>query len=426
MVSLKKILSLFLVFFIIFTFTFPILAKPLLFAPKNEFEVHSYWKGGYDGIARNKLFEDFKSKFPGINIVHANISCRPEEKMNNLLLERIFKGNPPDVLQVHSGPELINKYVKNNALEPLTSLLKEWDLFNKYNPMLLKMSSYEGEVYALPVTMNRGNIIFYNKHILEKLNIDKPHDFETLISSMDIIQKNNILPLALGNVDNKSLLHLYENILIDTLGIYSYQNFCDGDIALDNPTIKYTLQLFKKVTSYMNYDYQNINWQQAVEMVYEGKAAYTIMGDWAVNYFKSLGAIPRQNFDWIVVGAPNSFMLICDSFSIPKNLLHKEKSKAWLKVISDQNCQFELNQIKGTLSTRLDLDDCDFKDPYLNDPINNYDLNYFIYYPSMAYGCAAPDGLRLILNQILSNYILNRNINNAQYDLMIAVNNLNY
>ena len=426
MLSLNKILFLFLVFFIIFTFTLPMLAKPLLFTPKNEFEVHSYWKGGYDGFARNKLFEIFKSQFPGINIVHANITCYPEGKMNNLLLERIYKGNPPNILQVHSGPELINKFVKNNAVEPLTSLLKKWDLMDKYNPMLLKMSSYKGEVYALPVIMHRGNIIFYNKHILDKLDIKKPHDFEALISSMDIIKKNHILPLALGNADKKSLLHLYENILIDTLGIYSYQNFCEGDIALDNPTIKYTLKLFKKVTSYINYDYQNINWQTAVEMVYEGKAAYTIMGDWAINYFNSLGAKPGQDYDWIVIGAPTNFMLICDSFSIPKNLLHNEKSEAWLKVISDRNCQLELNQIKGALSTRLDLDNCDFKDPYLNDPINNYDLNYFIYYPSMAYGCAATDGLSLILNQILSNYILNRDINNAQYNLMIAVNNLNY
>ena len=424
--SLKKLLPPIIFLLIIFTLPFPSLAKPLLFAPINESEVYCYWKGGNDGYARYKLFETFKSKFPELNIVHANIICHPQKNTSNLLLERIFKGNPPDILQVHSGAELINKFVKNNAVEPLTSLLKKWDLLDKYNPMLLKMFSYKGEVYSLPVSIHRGNIIFYNKHILEKLNISKPHDFKTMIASMDIIQKNNILPLALGNADKKSLLHLYENILTDTLGIYSYQDFCNGNIDLDNPTIKHTLKLFKQTTSYMNSNYQNIYWQEAVEMVYEGKAAYTIIGDWAINYFKSLGAIPGQDFGWIVIGAPTSFMAICDGFSIPKNSLQNEKSEAWLKVISDRNFQLELNQIKGCLSTRLDLDDYIIKDLYLNDPVNSYVNNYFIYYPSMAYGYAAPDGLRLIVDQILTNYISDGKINQVQDDLIIVLNNLKY
>ena len=395
--------------FIILTFLpIHLNAKPLLFEPEKTIEIHCVWTGGCEGSARSELFKKFERKFPSVRIIHANITCSNNYLKDKLLIERILQGNPPDTFQVHAGNELINNFVLTGIVQPVTTLLKDMDIIKKINPQLLDICSYEGKIYGVPLTMHRGNLLFYNKKILQKYNIEPPKNIYEVITSMDKIEKKGIIPLAVGNLNDSSLLHIFENIMLETLGIYSYQSFCNGEILFDDPAIIETIKLFKKTTSYMNQNYNQINWQQAVDMVYKGEAAYLFMGDWALNYFKSLGAIPGEDIDWRFIGSSSYFILISDIYTLPKNCNNSKYAKEWLKLIANKKVQTNFCKIKGTTSPRLDIIS-NYNNTYLSEKDNDSNKHMYIYFPSMAFGGASSDNLVFILKKLLVNFVDKKN-----------------
>ncbi len=420
--NIKFLITFLITFILIFSLNnIPLQARPLLFAPQEKVEIYCAWNDDFNCLARAKLYELLKNKYPNVEIINAHIACYNKNDINNLLIKRILEVNPPDIFQVHCGPELINNLVKTGSVSSITNLLNDMDIMKKINPQILKMYSYEGEVYALPLTIHRGNVVFYNKNLLKQHNISPPQNIYSLLVSMHKLREKGITPLAVGNHNSNNLLHIFENILLETVGIYSYQDFCSGNITLDGLSIMTTLQLFKKTTSYMNDNYNEINWQKAVEMVSSGEAAYTFMGDWALTYFKKLGAVPGKDIGWIFTGSPTHFMVVSEGFSLPRETNNLEMAEQWLKTIATKEVQENICKIKGSISTRMDVLAV-INDPYLNDPGNDLVNNMHLYFPSMAYGSAASDDLVYLLNQILANYIVDGKTRKAQSEMITVFN----
>lgn len=114
-------------------------------------------------------------------------------------------GNPLDSFQVHGGPELIDTYVETEMMQPITSLLEEWGIKDKFNPQLLDMCSYEGKIYSIPIDVHRGNVIFYNNYLLYNYRFDKPLNIYDLIDECKKLDKMGIKTLSLCDKTNGQL-----------------------------------------------------------------------------------------------------------------------------------------------------------------------------------------------------------------------------
>jgi len=109
--------------------------------------------------------------------------------------------------------------------------------------------------------------------------------------------------------------------------------------------------------NYINENHASLTWQDATLLVFEGKAAFNVMGDWAEGYLKTLGWTPGKEFGWMTVpGTKGSFMVVTDTFGLPKNAPHRENAIKWLKIISSVEGQDTFNPIKGSIPARIDAD----------------------------------------------------------------------
>lgn len=382
-----------------------------VFAASTKAEIFSWWTGGGEEEGLLALFEVFNKHYPDIEIINATVAGGAGTNAKAVLKTRMVGGNPPDSFQVHGGAELIDTYVKPGMMEPIGHLLDEWGVRDKFNPQILQMCSYQGEIYSIPVNVHRGNVVWYNKAILSKYGIEPPTNLYSFIEALKKLDNAGVVPLALGDKNKWTATHLFESLMVATMGPVKYNGLWSGETSFDDPGFKQALEIFLEIMKYVNDDHAALTWQDATRLVFEGKAAFNVMGDWAEGYLKTLGWTPDKEFGWFTFpGASGTFMVVTDTFGLPKNAPHPEGAKAWLKTIASVEGQDTFNPIKGSIPARLDAN-TELYDPYLQSSMHDFAANVLT--PSIAHGSAAPEGFVTALNDALNIFITKKGVNAA-------------
>jgi glucose/mannose transport system substrate-binding protein len=409
---MKRILSTGLVMVLVFAFTL------FVSAADTEVEIFSWWTGGGEEEGLLALIELFNKNYPDIEVINATVAGGAGTNAKAVLKTRMVGGNPPDSFQVHGGAELIDTYVKTGLMEPITDLLEEWGVKDKFNQQILDICSYQGEIYSIPVNVHRGNVLWYNKALMAKYDIELPTTIYTFIEALKKLDGQGVTPLALGDKNKWTATHLYEAIMVATLGPTKYNGLWDGTTSFDDPGIRESLVIFKEIMNYVNEDHAALTWQDASERVFNGQAVFNVMGDWAEGYFKTMGWTPGEDFGWASVpGTRGSFMVVTDSFGLPKGAPHPEGAKAWLKTIASVEGQDTFNPIKGSIPSRLDANK-ELYDPYLTDSMNDFSTVSLT--PSIAHGSAAPEGFITALNDALNQFITEKDVDKTLTQIIKA------
>jgi len=405
---LKKsaLTSVILMIALLFVFSFSVMAQ------EGEVEIFSWWTGGGEEEGLNALIELFNEKYPDVEVINATVAGGAGSNAIAVLKTRMVGGNPPDSFQVHGGAELINTYVETGMMQPITGLLEEWGVKDKFNQQILDLCSYEGEIYSIPVNVHRGNVMFYNTAVLEENNVEPPTNMYSFIQTLKKLDEAGVVPLALGDKNKWTASHIFEAVMVSTLGADKYNGLWDGSTSFDDPGIREAFVYFDELMNYVNSDHAALTWQDATRMVYEGDAAFNIMGDWAEGYLKSnMGWTPGEEFGWLEVpGSRGTFMVITDTFGLPEGAPHPENAEKWLEVIASREGQDTFNPIKGSIPARIDADKSKY-DPYLTDSISDFASNTLT--PSIAHGSAAPEGFKVALNDNLNEFITTGDVDQA-------------
>ncbi len=393
---MKKVLLVAVLFLVSFVFA------------SGRVEIFSWWTGGGEEEGLNAIYEVFRAKYPDVEIINATVAGGAGTNAKAVLKTRMLGGNPPDSFQVHGGMELIDTYVVTNMMEPLTDILRGWGILDKFPADIMDICSYKGEVYSIPVNVHRGNVLFINNEILSKVGIEEvPEDGAGFIETLKKIKDAGYIPLALGDKDKWEAGHLFECVLLSTLGPDGYNGLWSGETSFNDPRIGQALAIFDELLNYVNPDHAALTWQDATRMVFEGKAAFNVMGDWAEGYLKTLGWTPGVEFGWMATpGTKGSFMVVTDTFGLPKNAPNRENALKWLEIVASVEGQDAFNPIKGSIPARLDADKSLY-DPYLLWSMEDFASNALC--PSIAHGSAAPEGFIVELNDALNIFVTTRN-----------------
>ena len=404
---LKKsaLLSVLLMVALLFVFSFSALAQD------EEVEIFSWWTGGGEEEGLNALIELFNEEYPDVEVINATVAGGAGSNAKAVLKTRMVGGNPPDSFQVHGGAELVDTYVETGLMEPITDLLEEWGVKDKFNQQILEMSAYEGEYYSIPVNVHRSNATFYNKEVLAENDVEPPTDLASFKDALAKLDEAGVVPLALGDTNKWPAGQIFETLLVATLGPDGYNGLWDGSTTADDPAIREALVHFKDIMQYVNDDHSALTWQDATQMMHEGEAGFNIMGDWAEGYLKTLGWTPGEEFGWMPVpGTEGSFVVVTDTFGLPKGAPNPENAKKWLKTIASKEGQDTFNPIKGSIPARLDADKSKY-DPYLTDTMNDFANDTLT--PSIVHGSAAPEGFITAMNDTINSFITTGDVDQA-------------
>jgi glucose/mannose transport system substrate-binding protein len=333
-----------------------------------------------------------------------------------VLATRMQGGQPPDSFQVHAGHELIDTYVVAGQMEPLTSLYQQEGWLDVMPKDLIDILSYNGEIWSVPVNIHRANVLWYNKAIFAENNLQPPKTWDEFFSVAETLKAKGIIPLALGEAWTQ--VHLLETVLLGTLGPEAYIGLWNGTTDWKGTQVTQALNNFDRILNYVNEDYAALSWDQATQLVIDGKAAMNIMGDWAEGYFKAKGWTPGVEFGWAPSpGSAGSFDALSDSFGLPKGAPNREAALAWLKVCGSKAGQDAFNPIKGSIPARTDADRSLY-DAYLQSAMDDFKTNTIV--PSLMHGAAAAPSWQQAIIDATGLFIANRNVAVFQQALVRA------
>jgi glucose/mannose transport system substrate-binding protein len=329
-----------------------------------EVEVFSWWVGPGEADGLDAMVKIFNQKYPDIKFVNAAVAGGAGTNAKAVLATRLQGGDPPDSWQAHAG-EATFAYADAKQIQPLDDFFKSSGFDQALPASLLPLISKDGHPYSVPVNIHRSNVMWYNPKVLSDAGVTIPDGgfktYDEFFAACDKIKAAGKICLALGPAWTAE--HLFENVVIGTMGADGWASLWDGTADWTSPDVTKALTNYAKVLSYTNSDAATLSdWQPAAQLVTNGDAAFNIMGDWAYGYFANpapngLALKPHEDFDWTPPpGTQGIFVFLADSFVMPVGNKNPEGTMAWLTVAASKEGQEAFNPLKGSICARTDCD----------------------------------------------------------------------
>ena len=323
---------------------------------QQKLEIFSWWAGD-EGPALQALVEQYNEKYPDVNVDNATVTGGSGVNARAVLKTRMLGGDPPDSFQVHAGQELIGTWVVANRMEDLTGLYKSEGWMTRFPKGLISLLSSKGGIWSVPVNIHRSNVMWYVPANLKEWGVTPPRTWNEFLATCKKLQDNGLnTPLVVG--ENWTYNHLWESVALGVLGPDNWAALWSGKLKFTDPKAVKAWDMFGQVLGYANSDASGLSWQQATDRMVKGEAAFNIMGDWAAGYMATtLKLTPGEEFGWAASPSTGGvFMMLSDSFGLPKGIKDKPATLNWLKLLGSKSGQDVFNPLKGSIAARLDSD----------------------------------------------------------------------
>jgi glucose/mannose transport system substrate-binding protein len=386
-------------------------------AGKTQVEVFSWWTTGGEAAGLQKLIDQFNSEHPDAEVINAAVAGGAGSGGKPVLKTRMLGGDPPDTFQVHMGHELIDTWVVTDYMEPLDDVYAKYGLNDVFPKGVLDIVSYDGHPWSVPVNIHRANVLWYNKAVFEGngINPDSVSTFAGWEAAAKKLQAAGVTPLALGDNGPWAAGHLFEVVLAGTLGPDKYKGLWTGETDWNGPEVTQALENFKMMLQYANSDHAALTWDGANQLVIDGKAAMTIMGDWVDGDYT---AKKFTGYGWTSPpGTKGVYDALSDTFGLPKGTKNPEATKEFLGVLGSKQGQETFNKLKGSICARTDCDYSAFDD-YLKSSAADWQKDTIV--PSVVHGAAASEGWAAAYIDAVGAFVTSRDVPAAQAALIQA------
>ncbi|MCX6450413.1 MAG: ABC transporter substrate-binding protein [Actinobacteria bacterium] len=326
-------------------------------ATNKQLEIFTWWASGGEAAGLAGMTTEFTKQNPSTPFINAAVAGAAGVNAKGVLVSRMGAGNPPDTFQAHAGAEL-STYVKAGQVEDLTFLYKAegWD--KVFPAGLIKTLTTNGKIYSVPVNIHRANVLWWNPATATKAGVSAaPKTMEEFIADLAKAKKAGIDGIALAGNGDWAIAHLFDVVLLGTMGAAKYDGLWKGTTAWTSPEVAKAISNLSTILSYGNAS-KSLDWPDAGKLVTGGKALFFIMGDWASSQWQSDGLKLGSDYTW--APAPNSvdkkpvYMWLSDSFTLPKGAVDRDAGIAWLKVCGSLAGQDAFNPKKGSIAVRKD------------------------------------------------------------------------
>jgi glucose/mannose transport system substrate-binding protein len=393
-------------------------------AAGGKLEIFSWWTSGGEVEALNALYDIYKKKYPSVEVVNAALAggAGAGGNMKAVLKTRMLGGDPPDSFQVHLGHELIDSHVVPGRMEPLDELFASEGWNDVFPKQLIEIASSQGKPYSVPVNIHRSNVLWYHKGLFSQAGVDKPPaNWDEFFAAADKLKGKDIAALAIAENGPGFTGHVFENILLATLGPDTYRGLFNGRTKWDDLKVTDALNTLKKALDYANPNYLSVSWGDVNDLIVAGKVAMMIMGDWTHGLLKSK---KFSDYGWAPApGTSGTFMVLSDSFGLPKDVKNRDNVINWLKVCGSRDGQDAFNPLKGSISARTDADLSKY-DEYQKTAIEDFKTNQIT--PSIAHGAAAKESFVTDFANVLNIMATNKNADEVQTKLVQAATDANF
>jgi raffinose/stachyose/melibiose transport system substrate-binding protein len=231
--------------------------------------------------AAQNLVSSFEKSHPGDNIT---INFIENQSYKQKIQLAMGAGNPPTMFWSWGGGTL-QQFIKAGDVQSLGAS-PAWA--SAFLPSSLGAVTYNGQLYGAPIEGTQPVYFFYNKKIFSQYHLTFPTTWSGLLATVRTLKSRGVTPISLANGDQWPGL-MYLEYLTDRIGgptvAQALQSNKPG--SWSSPAITQALtdiQTLAKAGAFQSgYDSLHYSGGGSDALVYSGKAAMQLMGDWDIS-----------------------------------------------------------------------------------------------------------------------------------------------
>jgi raffinose/stachyose/melibiose transport system substrate-binding protein len=236
---------------------------------------------------------DFDNAHPGDKV---NIDIEPSSNSYKTKLLTALGTSSPPALFFSWGGGPMQQYISAKVIQPMgdpgqsNAGNPSWK--SKFLPSSLDAVTFNSQIYGMPILGTQPVFFFYNKSVFSSAGLSFPTTWTDLLSDIQVFNSKGITPVALGNADEWEGL-MYLEYLTDRIGgPQAFLNVQDNKAnAWSGSAVQQALtdiQTLAKDNAF-NTGYDSVTYTNGSTdaLVYSGKAAMQLMGDWDLGGIQS-------------------------------------------------------------------------------------------------------------------------------------------
>jgi len=325
-------------------------------AMATDCEVTHWWTSGGEAAAVAefaKAFDATGNKWVDGAIAGSGDTARP------IIISRIMGGNPMCATQLNPGTDA-DELIAAGLMQDLTDLATKEDWANILRPASqLESCTKDGKVYCVPVNLHSAQWMWVNRKVFESNGMAVPANWSDLMAAAPALQEKGIQPLSLAQGWPVGLL--VNDLLVAIAGVDNFVKvYKDRDAAIaTGPEFAAVFEAVAQARQYATADKMVPQWNEAVGLVIEGKAAANVMGDWAGGEFAVANMVAGVDYDCLPgLGVTPVLNTGGDVFYFPKSSdpAVTEAQMLMASTLVTKEVQVAFNLKKGSLPMRADVD----------------------------------------------------------------------
>jgi len=302
--------------------------------------------------APKKAFEEliaaFEARHPDIE-VKWNVFDHEGYKTS---IRNFLTADAPDLAAWYAGNRMA-PFVNAGLFEDVSDVWAAGGLDKTLASAAASMT-IDGKKWGVPYTYYQWGI-YYRADIFAEQGIAPPETWAELLEACAKLEAAGITPFTIGTKALWPTGGWFDYLNLRVNGYEFHMDLTAGKVPYTDPKVRAVFERWAELVEpgYFIENHAAIDWQDAVPLLVQGKAAMYLMGNFAVATMRDGGLKEDQigflQFPEITPGLPKAEDAPTDTLHIPSKAKNKEDARKFLAFLAEAEVQTAINKTLGQL-----------------------------------------------------------------------------
>lgn len=286
--------------------------------------------------------KQFESENPGVT-VKFNVYDHESYKKS---IRNWLTSASPDVVFWYVGNRM-RQFVAPGLLEDVSTVYTP-EVKAELGEVATDLVTVDGKQYGVPYTDYQWGI-YYRKDLFEQAGVtDKPKTWDEFLAACEKIKASGLEPIVIGSKDLWPTAGWFDYLNLRLNGYEFHMELMAGKIPYTDPRVKALFEKWGELLDkgYFVKNHASLSWQESQSLLYQGKAAMMLIGNFIVPNFPpevkdSMDFFPVPK---IVPEMKDYEEAPMDSVHVPARAQNKEDAKKFMAFVARADVQEQINK----------------------------------------------------------------------------------